>query len=82
MKKLICVLMAMLMMLSAASAEDWCSIADIRKQIPVRWTQTYETKWRTINIDAEINIPQVDKVPVVQIEGGAVEPPFAASEIG
>ena len=82
MKKLIFVLMVMLMMLSAASAEDWCSIADIREQIPVRWTQTYETKWRTINIDAEINIPQVDKVPVVQIEGGAVEPPFAASEIG
>lgn len=30
MKKLMCVLIAMLMMLSSASAEEWCSIADIR----------------------------------------------------
>ena len=82
MKRLACLLMAMLMTLSVASAEEWCSIADIRAQMPARWTQTYETKWRTITIDAEINIPQVDKVPVVLIEGGAVEPMFTATDIG
>ncbi|MBP3636627.1 MAG: hypothetical protein J6K13_03620 [Clostridia bacterium] len=67
MKKLMCVLMAMLMMLSAASAEEWCSIADIREQTPARWTQTYETKWRTITIDAAIEVPQVEAFPILKV---------------
>lgn len=82
MKKLLCLAMFMLIMLSAACAEEWCSITEIRAQAPARWTQTYETKWRTITIDAEIRVPDVDKVPVVLIEGGAVEPTFPAAEIG
>ena len=32
MKRLACLLMAMLMTLSVASAEEWCSIPDIRAQ--------------------------------------------------
>lgn len=67
MKKLMCVLMAMLMMLSAASAEEWCSIADIREQTPARWTKTYETKWRTITIAAAIEVPQVDAFPILKV---------------
>ena len=67
MKKLICVLMAMLMTLSAASAEEWCSIADMCEQTPARWTQTYETKWRTITIDAAIEVPQVDTYPILKV---------------
>ena len=67
MKKLMCVLMAMLMMLSAASAEEWCSIVDICEQTPARWTQTYETKWRTITIDAAIEVPQVDAFPILKV---------------
>lgn len=82
MKKLTCLLMAMLMTLTIASAEEWCSIADVLSQTPSRWTQTYETKWRTITIDAEIHVSEADKVPVVLIEGGAVKPSLAASEIG
>lgn len=53
MKRLFCMLMVMLTLLSVASAEEWYSIAEIREQTPARWTQTYETKWRTITIDAE-----------------------------
>lgn len=67
MKKLMCVLMAMLMMLSAASAEEWCSMADMCEQTPARWTQTYETKWRTITIDAAIEVPQVDAFPILKV---------------
>lgn len=36
MKKLMYVLIAMLLMLSAASAEEWCSIADMCEQTPAR----------------------------------------------
>lgn len=82
MKKLICVLMAMLMMLSAASAEDWYSIEDIRSQTPARWTQTYETKWHTITIDAEVRVPEVDKVPVILVEGGADTALLTADQTG
>ena len=82
MKRLACLLMAMLMTLSVASAEEWCSIADIRAQTPARWTQTYETKWRTINIDAEIRVPEVDTVPVILIEGAAEQPSLTAEETG
>ena len=82
MKKLFVLCFALMMTWTAASAEERLSIRELREQAPAHWTQTYETKWRTITIDAEVNIPQVDKVPVVQIEGGAVEPTFTAEEIG
>lgn len=64
-------LMTIMMLFSVACAEEWISIADVREQTPARWTQTYETKWRTITVDAEIRVPEVDKVPVMLVEGGA-----------
>ncbi len=67
MKRLFCILLAMLVLFAAASAEEWCSIADIRKQTPARWTQTYETKWRTVTIDAAIEVPQVDAFPILKV---------------
>ena len=82
MKRIMCLLIALLMMLSAANAEEWVSIEELRTQIPSHWAKTYETKWRTIVIDAEINVPQVNKVPIVCIEGGAEEPTFTAADIG
>lgn len=82
MKRLFYILLTMLTLLSVASAEEWCSIADICEQTPARWTQTYETKWRTINIDAEIRVPEVDTVPVILIEGAAEQPSLTAEETG
>ncbi len=82
MKKLLCLLLVLLMMLSVANAEEWVSIKELRVQAPSRWTKTYETKWRTIVIDAEIDIPQAEKMPIVLIEGGAEEPTFSAADIG
>ena len=82
MKKLLCLLLVLLMMLSVANAEGWVSIKELQVQTPSHWIKTYETKWRTIVIDAEINIPQVEKMPIVLIEGGAEEPTFTAADIG
>lgn len=81
-KRLFFVILSGLMMLSVANAEEWVSIEELRVQAPSRWIKTYETMWRTIDIDAEINIPQVDKMPVVFLEGGAEEPAFTAEDIG
>ena len=67
MKRLFCVLLAMLTLLSVASAEKWYSVADICEQTPARWTQTYETNWRTITIDAAIEVPQVDAFPILKV---------------
>lgn len=82
MKKLLCLVMAMLMMLSVACAEEWYSLAGMREQIPARFTQTYETKWRTVTVDAEICIPDVDKVPIMLVEGAAEQPLLTAEESG
>jgi len=82
MKKRLFLLLVLLMMLSVANAEEWVSIKELRVQTPSHWTKTYETKWRTIVIDAQINIPQVDRAPVILIEGGAEEPTFTAADIG
>lgn len=67
MKRIFCILLAMLTLLSVASAEEWYSVADICEQTPARWTQTYETKWRTITIDAAIEVPQVDAFPILKV---------------
>lgn len=68
MKKPICLLLSLLMMLSSASAEEWYTITDLYEQTTTHWTQTYETKWRTVSIDAAITIPDVSNVPVMLIE--------------
>lgn len=82
MKRLICAFLLLTLLCTSALAEEWVSIGELREQTPARWTKVYQTKWRTITIDAEISIPQADKVPVILIEGGAAEPAFTASEIG
>lgn len=68
MKKQILLLLSLLMMLSCASAEEWHTITDIYEQTPTRWTQTYETQWRTVTIDVAITIPDVSSIPVMLIE--------------
>ena len=37
MKRIFCILLAMMTLISVADAEEWCSIADIRAQTPARW---------------------------------------------
>lgn len=71
MKKLICISLLLTLICTAAYAEEWVSIGELQEQTPERWKQTYETKWRTITVDAEIHVPEVAKAPVLLIEGGA-----------
>lgn len=82
MNRILCMCMILLSLYIPALAEDWLSIQELSEQVPKRWMQTYETKWRSIDIDAQICVPQVDLMPVVFIEGGAVAPTVSAAEIG
>lgn len=54
--------------------EDYISIQELRKQSQSGWKQTYETKWRTVEIDAAIQIPDVDAVPIVRVGYYDAEP--------
>lgn len=53
---------------SPAFAESYTSIQQIAETTPERWTETYETEWRTIQVDAEIIVPDVEAFPIVTIQ--------------
>ena len=50
---------------------EWQSIKEVQENTPERWTESYETKWRTIQIDAQIDVPDVEKLPVIRVTGAA-----------
>ena len=50
---------------------EWQSIKEIQENTPERWTESYETKWRTIQIDAQIDVPDVEKLPVIRVTGAS-----------
>ena len=54
---------------SVASA-DMVSISELHQQAEAvgRWTQTYEAHGRTIEVDVPIIVPEVEKLPVVEVE--------------
>ena len=68
MKRLICLSLLMAMVCTTAFCEEWYSMGEIRGKTPDRWTQTYETRWRTVSIDTAIEIPQVDTFPILKVK--------------
>ena len=67
MKRIIALTLAALLLCSAASAlaEEYYNIVELRQYTPERLTKFYETKWRTVEIDAPILLPSVDKLPAL-----------------
>ena len=84
MKRIFCLVFSLITLISSISCaeETYLSVHQMNAQIPERWTQTYETKWRDVAIDAEIIIPDVDALPVVLVAGGAAEPALTTEEAG
>lgn len=85
MKKLFGLLMAAVLLCGASSgfAEDaYLNIQEMRETVPARWEEQFETQWRTIDVDAEIVMPNVQQLPVVRVSGGATEPTLTAEETG
>jgi len=69
MQRIIALALAALLLCGAASAlaEEYYNIVKLRQQTPERLTQTYETKWRTVEIDAPICLPAIDKLPALTL---------------
>ena len=70
MKRILCVLLILMMLLPmAASAEQkYYTIGELKDQVTERWTNTYETKWRTITVDVQPTVPDVEKMPVIKVK--------------
>ena len=51
-----------------ASAMQYYSIDKLRKESAQGWHQTYESHGRVINVDIDIMIPDVDKIPVQKVK--------------
>lgn len=66
----------------AHAQPQYQTITDLREQTPARWTQTYATPWRDVEIDAPIDLPKVSAVPVLQIGYDTREPAFPAADSG
>ena len=77
-KTALTVLMAMILLLGCivpASAAQYVTIADIREETKDGWHETYTFKGEEIRVDVDIEIPDVDKVPIVRIkEPGEIYP--------
>lgn len=68
-KSLFCIFLGMLLLLTVnASSESLTSIQQIIETTPERWTETYETEWRTIEVDTEIIVPDVETFPIVKVQ--------------
>ena len=54
----------------ALANTDMVSISELRQQAEAmgRWTKTYEAHGRTIEVDVPIIVPEVEKLPVVEVE--------------
>lgn len=69
MRKILAMALLILLMLHplAGKAQTYISITEMNEHPPERWTQTYETKWRTVNIDVQPTVPQAEKLPILRV---------------
>ena len=93
MKKHLCILVAVLLMMTltalcsdSQAAAGYVSIKELRETLPQRWTGEYVVengaykqleKGDTVSVDVPIVVPEVDAVPVVRITR---EPPIEGLE--
>ena len=85
MKKWIAYILLALMALTplpSIGQAQYVTISEMRGQLPEKWTQTYETKWRTVEVDASILLPDVEAVPILKVGYDMSEPILTAEESG
>lgn len=78
MKRLICILLAMLMLLSAASAEEYISLSELRKQVENGWCETFTAMGREVIVQADIGwFPEANACPILTVAGAVTAQPVA-----
>ena len=75
-------LMLIRMLTAAAYAQEYQTVSQLRESVPARWTTTIETKWRDVDIDAEIVTPDVEAIPVVKVGYDLHPSPLTPEESG
>ncbi len=82
-KRLISLLLALALTPLCARAEtEYVTLPALREQAQTRWTQTYQTKWRDVQIDAQVRVPDGDAMPLLLLGNGADKPLPAAADVG
>ena len=67
MKRFIAGLTFALTLTATAHAQEYQTVSQLRESVPARWTTKVETKWRDVDIDAEIVTPDVETIPVMKV---------------
>ena len=65
-----------------AETTEYYTLGQLRERTETRWTQTYETPWRTLNVDANIYMPEADSTPVFKMKYIDVQPALTEEESG
>ena len=75
MKKRICVLTALLLLLTTcALAQEYVTLAELREQAKAGWNQTYMAKGREVVAKAEMDwFPEADTCPLVSVDPLVIE---------
>jgi len=70
MKKMLILLAALLLVSTAASAQEYVTLAQLREQAGDGWHGTYQAHGREITIDADLAwMTESDACPIVEVEG-------------
>jgi hypothetical protein len=73
-KPVVLTLLLCLMLPLAAQAAEYISISELNANPPERFQKTYKTKWRTIEVDAGIRLPDTEAVPILKVDYPNREP--------
>ena len=71
MKKIAVLLLTLLLLSSAALAQEYVSISDLYDQAQAMggvWKETFETKNGTVTVDVPIIVPEVSQLPVLTVK--------------
>lgn len=69
MKKMSCLLAALLLMTSCALAEEYVTLAELREQAAQGWNETYTAMGREVVVNAEISqFPEAEECPLLTVE--------------
>lgn len=74
MKKMLCMLIALLLMCSGASAEEYVTLSELRTQVGDGWHETYQAHGREVIANAGSPwMPESDACPIIEVEGVGFE---------
>ena len=65
---------------SGRAETEYFTLKQLRENTETRWTQTYETPYRTLEVDANIYLPEADAAPVLRVRQQDMSSPALTAE--